>query len=321
MADAKFKVGDRVRYTAATEGTNVRRNDGIGTVSDDPILLPFGWYVVTVRFDDGAVEQGIREVHLELVPLSPRAEMAGNANAGETPLPLRTARGGGRDHPYRSALVVGERVYIVSGPLGGDFGTISALHGDQSGTITTVTVRTQAGREVGPVAVTDLAREPRRDVPGMTSGVTEPILPLADQPPFILGSSELGSDDVLGDDPSTSDTPSNTRGTAPAADRIVSINHNSPEVQEVKASLDALIDGVRGDNHLTANADEKLAYISELQDLRRAMEGPTIRVRRMYDAVYSNGVIRWLCDKAGGTIVGTLATTAAAAILKWLGVL
>lgn len=105
---------------------------------------------------------------------------------------------------------------------------------------------------------------------------------------------------------------------APAADRVVRIDHNSQEVQDVKSALDTLIDRARGANDLSADPNDRLAYVSEVEDLRRAMEGPFVRVRRLYDAIQENGAIKWLADKGVGGIVGQLATAAATAILMWM---
>jgi hypothetical protein len=104
----------------------------------------------------------------------------------------------------------------------------------------------------------------------------------------------------------------------PAAGRVIPIDHNSPDVIDVKAKLERLSHAVRGDNELSANPEEKLAYLFEIEDIKEKMNRPAVRLRAMWEATKPSGVIGWLADKAFGGLVGDAAKAAAIAIWKFI---
>lgn len=300
VAGPPIKVGDRVQFVPTSPFWAA--HPGVGTVLDIRDL-PGNGRRVYAEFLTGTVE-GVLIDHLQHAyphgapmesPTRPRIDMAGNANPGESPLPLRVGA------PVARA---GQPQPQVSPPVQG----------------------AEAHAQAGEVSVR--IEQPAR--PGTLANVTQDARGTV-QPPGGFGSDGRGTVSLPADLVPINGAAGPLQGSfsttaispleVPAAGRVVPINHNTSEVREVKATLDTLIAGIRGVNDLFADADEKLAIESELRDLREAMEGPTVRLRRMYDAVQTNGVIKWLADKAGGGIVSAAATAATIAILRWIGAL
>ena len=55
-----------------------------------------------------------------------------------------------------------------------------------------------------------------------------------------------------------------TVGSAPASDRIVPLNHNSPEYQSIKAGLDELAETIRGSNDVGESLEERDRLLQSL---------------------------------------------------------
>ncbi len=89
----------------------------------------------------------------------------------------------------------------------------------------------------------------------------------------------------------------------PASDRFVTINHNSPDYADADASLAVLVEEVRGNNSLFADSEQRLAVLSEVQNIRSALKASTIRtaVASAITATCST-LTRFTTDFFNGTI-------------------
>lgn len=94
----------------------------------------------------------------------------------------------------------------------------------------------------------------------------------------------------------------------PAADRVVTLGHNSSEQAQALEKVDQVIKAVSTANDLNVTEDEKEQIIAELSAARRLLEASKIRL----SALASNlkPALRWLAEKAGGTLVGKAANAA-----------
>ncbi|HEY3847963.1 MAG TPA: hypothetical protein VGL95_12710 [Acetobacteraceae bacterium] len=107
-------------------------------------------------------------------------------------------------------------------------------------------------------------------------------------------------------------------GTVPAADRFVSLNHNSPEYTKAEAALDELTEAIRGSNDLFADPDQKLAVLSEMDDLRTRLKGPVVRAASIWYSLQRTGAVGWLATEAGAGLVRDLAVKAFHALATFL---
>lgn len=168
MAEETIRIGDQVRLKVEhSQVDSVGTVDGIDHLSGEPAYL--------VRFSNGQTASLPWHVLEKVVPSIPQRDMAGNANAAEPPLVLREGA-----RRQQTAYAIGGPVQVIAGAHVGLRGTITKLHElllDPSGTVGVqgATIRTEDGSTVGPVPLHDIEPEPRRDVPGMASGVTEPV--------------------------------------------------------------------------------------------------------------------------------------------------
>lgn len=88
----------------------------------------------------------------------------------------------------------------------------------------------------------------------------------------------------------------------PASDRIVNINHNSPEYKQVTQEIDILEKQVRSDNTFGAkNFEERDAIIAELQAIREILKSD--HVRTSFLKPFAAGTLVYLAEKfANGPI-------------------
>jgi len=105
----------------------------------------------------------------------------------------------------------------------------------------------------------------------------------------------------------------------PAADRFVTINHNSLEYRKTVQALDVLTEAVRGSNELFANPDDRLAVSVEISDLKQAISGASVRLSRIWAAAQASGVLGGLAREASSGAVRAAAALAIGGLLKLVG--
>jgi hypothetical protein len=91
----------------------------------------------------------------------------------------------------------------------------------------------------------------------------------------------------------------------PASDRTVSLGHNSPEQTQALGKIDELIDAVKQANDLPGTPEERGQLVAELSAGRRLLEASTVRLAALRETV--RPALRWILEKAAGTIVGKIA--------------
>jgi hypothetical protein len=93
--------------------------------------------------------------------------------------------------------------------------------------------------------------------------------------------------------------------TIPASDRTVTLGHNSPERAKALEKIDALVEAVKQANDLPGSPEEKEQLVAELSAGRRLLEASIIRLGALRATVQP--ALRWILEKAAGTIVGKIA--------------
>ncbi len=91
----------------------------------------------------------------------------------------------------------------------------------------------------------------------------------------------------------------------PASDRTVSLGHNSPERTQALEKIDELVEAVKQANDLPGTPEEKEQLVAELSAGRKLLEASTIRLAALRATVQP--ALRWILEKAAGTIVGKIA--------------
>jgi hypothetical protein len=91
----------------------------------------------------------------------------------------------------------------------------------------------------------------------------------------------------------------------PASDRTVTLGHNSPEQTQALEKIDELVDAVNQANNLPITPEEKEQFVAELSAGRRLLEASTVRLAALRSTV--RPALRWILEKAAGTIVGKIA--------------
>jgi hypothetical protein len=91
----------------------------------------------------------------------------------------------------------------------------------------------------------------------------------------------------------------------PASDRTVTLGHNSPEQTQALEKIDELVDAVNQANDLPITPEEKEQLVAELSAGRRLLEASTVRLAALRSTVQP--ALRWILEKAAGTIVGKIA--------------
>lgn len=105
----------------------------------------------------------------------------------------------------------------------------------------------------------------------------------------------------------------------PAADRLVTLDHNSSAYQSAVTSLDEVTKATVGSNELGSNVPtEKERVVAELEAGRHLLKARQIRVQAALQLLLP--ALRWIGDHAGGTIVGALVTAAIAALAAVFGI-
>lgn len=105
----------------------------------------------------------------------------------------------------------------------------------------------------------------------------------------------------------------------PASDRMVRINHNSPEYAQVVATLDDVIKEFRDDHRLDNElGHEKGALLKALEGGRELLNDVVINARVTTALILEP--LRRLAEKYDQALVGALASAAIPLVLKLLGI-
>lgn len=91
----------------------------------------------------------------------------------------------------------------------------------------------------------------------------------------------------------------------PAADRVVSLGHNSPPQIEVAEKIDELTELLRTTNEFPGSEEEKDQILGELFAGKSLLGSDQVRVSAIRETIGS--ALKWLLEKAGGSLVGKAA--------------
>ena len=102
----------------------------------------------------------------------------------------------------------------------------------------------------------------------------------------------------------------------PAADRLVSIDHNQPKAGEITSALEALEKSVVGNNDAFAiDPEARAAAIAEVSALRRLWESAYVRIDAF--KARSQSVLTWVSEKAAATTLAEACKHLIKLILGW----
>ncbi|WP_265518993.1 hypothetical protein [Nitratireductor luteus] len=105
----------------------------------------------------------------------------------------------------------------------------------------------------------------------------------------------------------------------PAADRIVSLDHNSAAFKEFKAALQELEESVRTSNDLGDMSSEEVEIArSEILQIASEKELQWMRPAHIWQVAKST--LLWISEQAAGAVIGALALAALAALAGLLGI-
>jgi hypothetical protein len=91
----------------------------------------------------------------------------------------------------------------------------------------------------------------------------------------------------------------------PAADRTVSLGHNSPEQSQALDQIDRLVAAVEKANDFPGDSDDKELVVAELSAGRRLLEAANVRVAAVRETLWP--ALRWIFEKASGAMIGKMA--------------
>jgi hypothetical protein len=94
----------------------------------------------------------------------------------------------------------------------------------------------------------------------------------------------------------------------PAADRTVSLGHNSPQQKQVLEKIDELIAAVEQTNEFPGDSDDKDLVVAELSAGRRLLQAANVRIAALRETLQP--AIRFIMEKAAGSIIGKIANSA-----------
>jgi hypothetical protein len=105
----------------------------------------------------------------------------------------------------------------------------------------------------------------------------------------------------------------------PASDRIVSVDHNSTEVQEIKAAVDELVRKIRFGNDLgDLSEEEAIVAANEVYRIGTFFDDNIVRQNTVMTT--AKITLAWISDKAGGAIVGILAIGLLSMLASFFGI-
>jgi hypothetical protein len=91
----------------------------------------------------------------------------------------------------------------------------------------------------------------------------------------------------------------------PAADRTVSIGHNSPEQKQVLEKIDELVAAVEKTNDFPGDSEDKELVVAELSAGRRLLQAANVRVAAVRETLQP--ALKWILEKGAGAAIGKLA--------------
>ena len=123
-------------------------------------------------------------------------------------------------------------------------------------------------------------------------------------------------DDYLDEKPLAEQLGLAKEGTAPAADRIVNLDHNSPPYQEAISALDEVIEAVK--NERKNDFEEKERVQKELQAGKILLEADSVDPEKIKATLIKT--LKWLGKKFAEKAIDNLAAIAIAAIFTLIGI-
>lgn len=109
------------------------------------------------------------------------------------------------------------------------------------------------------------------------------------------------------------------RASVPAADRVVSLDHNSEVYRNFSSVLDDLEKGIRTSNELaTMNSDALEAMKSEIKLLRTQVDQNEGRPAHIW--VLAKSTLFWVADASASAVIGMLALAVLSALAPLLGI-
>lgn len=106
----------------------------------------------------------------------------------------------------------------------------------------------------------------------------------------------------------------------PAADRFVTLDHNSAEYREAVTAIDNLVTAIETtNNQLFADKAQRLAVVREVKGIRTLLEDASVRISAIAQHVRDGGVLTWLVQKARDGVIGNYAYAAIEALRRLVG--
>jgi hypothetical protein len=104
----------------------------------------------------------------------------------------------------------------------------------------------------------------------------------------------------------------------PASDRVVRIDHNDPQAVQIRESAEQLKQRILRGNDLGNISPEQAEAVSrEIEELQNSFAGGVIRPQAVADR--AKKTLRWVGEKAAGTLVGKGALALLTLLLSFLG--
>jgi hypothetical protein len=102
----------------------------------------------------------------------------------------------------------------------------------------------------------------------------------------------------------------------PAADRTVTVDHNSVEFRSGREKLDKLIDEVRSSNEFAGPPEDKAQAVAELSAARRLLDATKVRAHQLLEL--AKPALQWIADNFSKEAVKELAKGVSAWLIKLL---
>ena len=127
---------------------------------------------------------------------------------------------------------------------------------------------------------------------------------------------EIYGDNILSDKPLAEQLGLAKEGTAPAADRIVELDHNSPPYKEAMSALDEVIEAV--DNERKNDFEEKERVQKELQAGKTLLSALRVDPEKIKATLIKT--LKWIGVKFAENAIANLAVKAVKAIAALIGI-
>lgn len=104
---------------------------------------------------------------------------------------------------------------------------------------------------------------------------------------------------------------------APASDRIVTLDHNSAPYAEAKTAIAEIRTALEQNSEVgQAFGDEKAVALSEITQLQNMIDQPKVRAPSL--VAYARKCLGWMAEKGAGTIMAELSKKLLALIISWI---